>query len=66
MPIFEYRCRHCDHCFETVVYNAAEECGVRCPQCDCAEIEKMLSLFSRSCSSRDSSAACAPSGGGFS
>ncbi len=67
MPIFEYRCTHCDHCFEALVWSSAEESELKCPQCDCGEIEKMLSLFSRSCSSREgSSSVCGTGTGGFS
>jgi putative FmdB family regulatory protein len=67
MPIYEYRCKQCDHCFEALILSSSDECTLHCPQCDCEEIDKMLSLFSRACGSKEaSSSSCAPSGGGFS
>jgi len=44
MPIFEYRCRRCQHQFETVVLSAVEK--VSCPECDSSAVQKQLSVFS--------------------
>ena len=41
MPIYEYRCSKCSHEFEKLVRN--NETPV-CPQCQAAEVEKLLSL----------------------
>ncbi|MBM2805472.1 MAG: putative regulatory protein, FmdB family [Deltaproteobacteria bacterium] len=44
MPIFEYRCRRCDHNFETIVLIFPRE-KVSCPKCDSSAVKKQLSLF---------------------
>jgi putative FmdB family regulatory protein len=43
MPIFEYRCRACEHRFERLVRGQAES-PPRCPECDSPDVEKLLSL----------------------
>ena len=40
MPLFEYRCRPCDHQFEALVRNG--ELPI-CPQCGATTIEKLMS-----------------------
>ncbi len=67
MPIYEYRCTHCEHCFEALVWSSKEECELKCPRCECGDIERLLSLFARSCSPKDSSTSnCGAGTGGFS
>jgi putative FmdB family regulatory protein len=46
MPIFEYRCKHCSCHFETLIWAASDLETVRCPRCQAAEVERMLSCFS--------------------
>ena len=41
MPLFEYRCRPCDHQFEALVRNG--ETPV-CPQCADKSVEKLMSV----------------------
>lgn len=41
MPIFEYKCRKCSHEFEKLVRNNELP---PCPQCQNADVEKLLSL----------------------
>jgi putative FmdB family regulatory protein len=41
MPIFEYRCRACQHEFETLVRPGSTPA---CPNCAAADLEKLLSL----------------------
>ncbi|GAB4232659.1 MAG: hypothetical protein Kow00109_05170 [Acidobacteriota bacterium] len=43
MPIFEYRCRECNHKFEKIVWKDSEE--IACPNCGHREVEKLLSSF---------------------
>ena len=43
MPIYEYRCRHCENSFEELVRSARE--SVACPECASAEVERLLSVF---------------------
>jgi putative FmdB family regulatory protein len=42
MPIYEYQCQACCHCFEELVFssNAAKP---KCPKCDCADVQKLMS-----------------------
>ncbi|MDO8681488.1 MAG: zinc ribbon domain-containing protein [Acidobacteriota bacterium] len=42
MPLYEYRCRECDHHFELLV---RESTRYECPQCTSDELDKQLSVF---------------------
>lgn len=42
MPIYEYQCRKCHHCFETLVFSMDAQ-APPCPKCDCREVEKLMS-----------------------
>jgi putative FmdB family regulatory protein len=42
MPLYEYRCRDCDHDFELLV---RESTAVECPACHGSHLEKQLSVF---------------------
>ncbi|MEX0939191.1 MAG: zinc ribbon domain-containing protein [Pirellulales bacterium] len=41
MPLYEYQCRGCGSTFETLVRGNDRP---RCPQCDGASLEKLLSV----------------------
>lgn len=41
MPIFEYKCRSCGHCFEKLVRHGVTP---DCPACNAADPEQLLSL----------------------
>jgi putative FmdB family regulatory protein len=43
MPIFEYRCGHCDHQFEALVFGNRQP--EACPACQSTALEKQLSTF---------------------
>jgi len=43
MPIYEYRCRGCQHDFERYVPSAAT--SVACPDCASADVMRKLSVF---------------------
>ena len=43
MPIYEYLCAGCGHEFEVLVRGSERP---RCPECESAELEKRLSVFS--------------------
>jgi putative FmdB family regulatory protein len=45
MPIYEYRCRECDHRFEKLVSMSTPEAEIECPSCNEKEVEKVLSVF---------------------
>ncbi|MCK4632173.1 MAG: zinc ribbon domain-containing protein [candidate division Zixibacteria bacterium] len=44
MPIFEFRCKECEHKFEELV--STSEAKVVCPKCSSDSTEKLLSTFS--------------------
>jgi putative FmdB family regulatory protein len=50
MPLYEYRCEDCETAFEKLVRAFREE--VRCPECGSGTVEKLLSTFALSSSSR--------------
>lgn len=41
MPLYEYRCRKCDHAFEALVHNGE---SVQCPDCQSTRLERLLSM----------------------
>jgi putative FmdB family regulatory protein len=64
MPMYEYRCQHCEERFEQLVPLRAEHPPVTCPHCGTSEIRKLLSTFASVESNRTSSQSkCAPTGG---
>ena len=42
MPIYEYQCKACCHCFEELMMSASDPAPV-CPECDCKDVEKLMS-----------------------
>ena len=42
MPIFEFVCKSCNSCFETLVRASTR---VECPSCKVTNLEKQLSVF---------------------
>ncbi len=42
MPIYEYQCKACCHCFEYLAFSS-DEAPPSCPKCDCADVEKLMS-----------------------
>ncbi len=43
MPIYEYQCQSCHHCFEKLVFAADESAMETCPQCGENKVEKLMS-----------------------
>lgn len=69
MPIYEFRCRKCDHQFETITSVNEDGSGLKCPECGEPKPEKLLSIFSASGTESPASGGggCGHShGGGFS
>jgi len=68
MPIFEYQCNACCHCFEELVFSSQAP-KPKCPKCDCGDVQKLMSagcvrpngIPTGSGGFKDS--ACKPSGG---
>ncbi|MGD9368946.1 MAG: zinc ribbon domain-containing protein [Desulfobacteraceae bacterium] len=42
MPIYEYECEQCRHCFEKLVF-AGDDVVADCPQCGSHEVKKLIS-----------------------
>ena len=64
MPIYEYCCKDCDCTFERLVFQADRD-PVQCPQCQSANVTRLMSassVFSQSSLGR----CAAPASGGFS
>ncbi len=45
MPIYEYKCKKCDACFEKLVFAGDKE-PVECPGCGTRKVEKLMSATS--------------------
>jgi len=61
MPIYEYRCRDCNHTFQLLQRVGSQGEGVTCPSCEGEHIERLLSAFaSASTGSSMSHAGCGP------
>ena len=46
MPIFEYRCDDCGHCFEKLQMAGDDTQQYTCPSCGSAKTEKLMSCAS--------------------
>ncbi len=42
MPIYEYQCKACCHCFEELMMSTSDP-APNCPECDCKDVEKLMS-----------------------
>jgi putative FmdB family regulatory protein len=42
MPIYEYQCKACCHCFEELMLSSNDP-APKCPKCACADVEKLMS-----------------------
>jgi putative FmdB family regulatory protein len=47
MPLYEYKCLGCGHCFEALVRPSDTE-KPSCPSCKRQDLERLLSMFSAS------------------
>ena len=63
MPLFEYRCRMCNHVYESLARNALSP-AEPCPKCKSRQVEKLFSTFSAP-ASQSSSTSCAGPGCGM-
>ena len=45
MPIYEYKCKKCEACFEKLVFAGDEE-PVECPECGTRQVDKLMSCSS--------------------
>jgi len=42
MPIYEYQCKKCHHCFELIVFSGDDE-KTTCPECGHSQVKRLLS-----------------------
>ena len=45
MPIYEYHCENCGHCFEQLIFERDDE-KVNCPECGETKVRKLISCAS--------------------
>ena len=45
MPIYEYMCKSCNHCFEDFRPAAEADTKTKCPECGKKKIERQMSAF---------------------
>jgi putative FmdB family regulatory protein len=62
MPLYEYRCSHCDKPFEK--YARTFNDPAECPVCGTAEVTRLLSTFAVSSGGHSAAAGERSSGGG--
>lgn len=43
MPIYEFKCLKCEEFIELLVMNKDEKIELKCPKCECDELERVLS-----------------------
>jgi putative FmdB family regulatory protein len=49
MPIFEFKCKNCNHKFEELVFSAlTDSSNITCPECGIKNAEKLMSACSSS------------------
>lgn len=68
MPIYEYQCKGCCHCFEYLALTATDT-PTACPACACPDIEKLMSAgcvraqgIAKGSGGFDAKPGCRPSG----
>ena len=58
MPIFEFRCKNCNHVYEEFMFSSETSIDeLKCPSCGESGPEKLMSAF---CSSGNSSSSYSP------
>jgi putative FmdB family regulatory protein len=57
MPLYEYRCRDCDHRFEVLQRVGDTGDGLLCPACGAREPARQLSTFAAGSGTKGASAA---------
>jgi len=64
MPMYEYRCPHCETRFEVLQRMGQGAEGVRCPECGQVKVERLLSTFAGQSATATGFSAAACGGGG--
>ena len=56
MPLFDYRCHHCERTFEELVRSRDRAVAMRCPHCGRDDrVERLLATFNVGAAGRDPS-----------
>lgn len=55
MPLYDFRCRSCEHVFEKLVRPGSDP--LVCPKCDATDLERLLTSFAVSTAGRSHAAA---------
>ena len=55
MPIYEFKCLECEKFFEWLLVKSDDQVNLACPNCNSAEIERVLSATSYSMGSSSNS-----------
>ena len=67
MPIYEYKCKKCNNCFEQLVFASDGDEAPPCPSCGAHDTCRLMSSFSCSSGSDGlgsaASSGCSPTGG---
>ncbi len=69
MPIYEYQCTQCAHCFEMIQGASEKDTRIACPKCGGEKTQRVLSSFSCGGSKDGESgkaSGCGPTPGRFS
>jgi putative FmdB family regulatory protein len=43
MPIYEYQCENCHHCFEKLMFAGDDDRELKCPACGTPQVRKLVS-----------------------
>jgi putative FmdB family regulatory protein len=60
MPVYEYQCNKCGHCFEFLLLNRAEKPS--CELCGSDDLKRLLSTFAPRVASDSSGSSSCPTG----
>lgn len=56
MPIYEFKCEHCNHTFELLSLGKTDKLEMKCPKCASPNIQRLMSTASFSISGGNSGA----------
>lgn len=63
MPIFEYKCKDCEHIFEVLAISKQKEANTQCEKCNSNQVEKILSVSNVRSNSGNSLSSAPPTAG---
>ena len=54
MPIYEFRCKTCNHVFEELIMRSTDKAELTCPKCGTPKVDQLMSSFACGTSSSSS------------